>query len=119
MRTINFKLWAAALFLCTTTPRATVDNLTEREVVCINVNHGQNYAAVVDGERNIYYIPWTEGWQDGDFGTITYTSDNAVVAATSEARVWRYDNNGTFTQVVYPWWYTGNKPSVVHTEVVR
>ena len=119
MRTIDFKVWLVMLFLCTAVPRAAENGLYEREVICINVNQKQGYTAVMDGNKAIYYIQWTDGWTDGDFGTIVYTADRTVVSAESKAHAWRYDNNGTFTNVSYPWWYTGNRPETVKTRVVR
>ena len=83
------------------------------------MNRQKGYTAVMDGEKAVYYIPWTEGWTDGDFGTIIYTADRTVISAEAEARVWRYDNRGTFTEVSYPWWYMGRKPDVVRTKVIR
>ena len=102
MRTLDFKVWLLTLFLCTAPPTT---------AVVINVNHAAGYTAAMNGQKEITYLDGCE-WQDGDMVDIT---ESGVECA---GHIWRYDNNGHFTSIGYPWWYTGAKPTEVTTKVV-
>ena len=97
MRTIDFKIWLLCLFLATAS---------------IKVDRQHGYTAAMNGKKEITNMPGCD-YQDGDMLILSETG------AEWSGYIWRYDNNGHFTNVSYPWWYTGNKPGYVNTIVVR
>ena len=111
MRTLSFKVWLVTAFFCASFPRALDEHTVQVDTVCINRATG----AFMDGQRRIYHMP-SNDFEDGDCATLTIQND-VVITAEKGGMIWRYDNNGTFTQVSYPWHFEGNRPAVVHTEV--
>lgn len=119
MRTIDFKVWLLLLFLCTASTNI---------MVAINVNRNLGYTAFMNKNKEIYYLYEVEGWQDGDVAEavevlppldIDNTCGSGIITnVVQKGFIWRYDNRGTFTQISYPWWYTGTKYSTVHTLII-
>lgn len=106
MTTLDVKVFLVGLFLATASP-AVPGSTTN--AVAINVNTGANYVAFMDSDRDITYLSGTDGWTDGDFATVTVDAAGNVVAAEHQGAIYRYQGNGYFSHVSFPYWYTGSR----------